>query len=167
MKDIINIIIGQSDISILEQYSSENKELFERYMIIVKLLIKNGKKIYSKGVSLENLITIIQTFFSQYQNNVVLAGYFKIGIDNGRLDDEVKNMLDRIMKNMGLNISIDVDIDSSFSNDSRVERNKVLTLSNGHPTGTETGFVSSFILALLAATIEITSLLYIFMQAME
>ena len=77
-------------------------------------------------------------------------------------------MIERILELMDENISLEeFDVDTSFSNTSGVEQNKTLSLSNGHPTGTETGFASPLILALLTATIEITSLLYIFLTAME
>ena len=61
----------------------------------------------------------------------------------------------------------EVDVEASFSTMTGVAQNKTLTLSNGHPTGTETGFASPLLLAILTATIEITTLLYIFLNEME
>ena len=168
MKDIINIIIGKEDITVLDKYTSNNKEVFERYKNIVKMLIKYGKIVYSKGLSLEKLIELVQQFFSEYSSNVVISGYYNLGHDEEKIDEEVKNMLTRILGNLNVNITLDeVDINSSFSNTSGVEQNKSLRLSNGHPTWTETGFASPLLLAILTATIEITSLLYVFFSAME
>ena len=168
MKDIINVIIGVEEITILDKYNSENQEVFERYKNIVKLLIKYGKILYKKGLTLEKLIELAQHFFKEYSDNVVLSGYYNYGMDEDKIEIEVKNMLERILELMDENISLEeFDVDTSFSNTSGVEQNKTLSLSNGHPTGTETGFASPLILALLTATIEITSLLYIFLTAME
>lgn len=168
MKDIINIIIGAEDITTLEKYTSEDKEVFERYKNILKALIKYGKILYKRGLSLEELVQLVQYFFKEYSDNVILSGYYKYGMNEDQMEMEVKNMLERQLRELDIHLSFDdIDVDASFSNMSGVEENKTLSLSNGHPTGTETGFASPLILALLTATIEITSLLYIFLTAME
>lgn len=168
MKDIINIIIDKEDITILDKYTSNNKDVFERYKNIVKILIKYSKLVYSRGLSLEKLIELVQQFFSEYSSNVVISGYYNLGHDEEKIDEEVKNMLTRILKNLNVNITLDeVDINTSISNTSGVEQNKSLRLSNGHPTWTETGFASPLLLAILTATIELTTIMYIFFNAME
>ena len=77
-------------------------------------------------------------------------------------------MIKREMDQLNVFFTFDeISIENAISSESGIEQNKTLSLSNGHPTGTETGFASPLLLAILTATIEITTLVYIFMQAME
>lgn len=168
MKDIINVIIGTEDITILDKYESENKEVFNRYKNIVQIFIRYSIILYKKGLVLEKLVSLTQQFFNEYSNNVILTGYYEHGMNEEQLELEIKNMIERILTSLNISLSLeDVDVESSFSNISGVEENKKMSLSNGHPTGTESGFASPLLLAILTATIEITSLLYIFLTAME
>lgn len=164
MKEIINIIIGNEDISILDKYESNNKELFERYKIILKILIDKCKIYYNNGLKLEQLIELVKYFYNEYNQNVILKGYYEYNLYRDKIEEEIKNILDRIINKM--NISLNNDVDNSFKTSGKVDSKK-LVISNGHPIYTETGFVSPLILALLTATIEITSLLYIFLNTME
>ena len=77
-------------------------------------------------------------------------------------------MIKREMDQLNVFFTLDeISMENAISSESGIEQNKTLSLSNGHPTGTETGFASPLLLAILTATIEITTLVYIFMQAME
>lgn len=168
MKDIINVIIGNEDITVLEKYRSDNEEVFTKYMDIVKEMISLTQKVYKKGLSLEQLIELVKFFFEEYNQNVILISYYKNNVPIEEMKEEVKKIIERYLTKIDSSITLeDEDIDAAFSNVSGVSENKTLTLSNGHPTGTETGFIAPFILAILTATIEITSLLYIFIKAME
>ena len=77
---------------------------------------------------------------------------------------QITNILERIINKM--NISLMDDVTNSFKTSGKVD-SKELKLSNGHPIGTETGFISPIILAILTATIEIIPLIYIFLNTME
>lgn len=168
MKEIVEIIVGKKDIMVLEQYTSPNKEVFDRYINIVKYLIKYGKRVYNKGLQIEKVIQLVQLFFDEYSKNVILSGYYNYGQNEELVEQEVKKMVERILNKLEVNMSLEeVDVEASFSTMTGVVQNKTLTLSNGHPTGTETGFASPLLLAILTATIEITTLLYIFLNAME
>lgn len=164
MKEIINIIIGNEDVSILDKYESTNKELFERYKKIIKILIDECKKYYNNGLKLENLIELVKAFFNEYNQNVIIMGYYQYNQNEENLKIEIINILERELNKM--NISLTREIDSTFKTSGKVD-SKSLKLTNGHPTGTENGFISPLILALLTATIEITSILYIFANTME
>lgn len=168
MKDIINIIIGKEDISVLDKYHSVDTEILKRYKEIVCLFIHYGKILYQKGLLLEQLITITQNFFQGYSSNPILANYYTYGENQDKIDDEVKKMIKREMDQLNVFFTLDeISMENAISSESGIEQNKTLSLSNGHPTGTETGFASPILLAILTATIEITTLVYIFMQAME
>lgn len=164
MKEIINIIIGNEDISILDRYESNNKELFERYKIIVKILINKCKIYYNRGLKLEQLIELIKYFYNEYNQNVILKGYYEHNLNEDKIEEEITNILERFIDKM--NVILINDVDNAFKTSGKVDSKK-LTLTNGHPDYTETGFVSPLILALLTATIEITALLYIFLNTME
>lgn len=164
MKEIINIIIGNEDISILDKYESNNKEVFERYKKIVKILITKCKRYYNSGLKLEQLIELVKTFYNEYNQNVILKGYYEHNLNEDKIEEEITNILERIINKM--NISLTNDVDNAFKTSGKVDSKK-LTLSNGHPDYTETGFISPIILAILTATIEITTLLYIFLNTME
>ena len=164
MKEIINIIIGNEDISLLDEYDSDNKDVLERYKKIVKILIKKCKLYYNRGLNLEQLIELVKAFYNEYNQNVILKGYYEHNLNEEKVEEEITNILDRFINNM--NISLIEDIDDSFKTSGKVD-SKTLTLTNGHPNYTETGFISPLILAILTATIEITTLLYIFLNTME
>ena len=164
MKEIIYIITGDEDIEILDKYQSDNKEIFERYKKIVKILINKCKNYYNNGLTLEQLIELVKSFYSEYNRNVILKGYYEHNLYEDKIDTEVTNILERQMNKM--NISLMNDIDNSFKTSGKVDA-KILKLSNGHPDYTETGFISPLILAILTATIELTTLLYIFLNTME
>ena len=168
MKDIINIIIGKEDISILERYHSTDVEILARYKEIIQLFIHYGKILYQNGLLLDQLIIITQNFFQEYSSNSILSSYYTYGENQDKVEEEVKNMIEESLQKLNLVLSFDeLSTDSIISNDSGIEQNKTLSFSNGHPTGTETGFASPLLLAILTATIEVTTLIYIFMQAME
>ena len=164
MKEIINIIIGNEDISVLETFESNNKEVFERYKKIVKILITKCKKYYNNGLKLEQLIELVKAFYNEYNQNVILKGYYEHNLNEDKIEEEITNILERIMNKM--NISLIDDITNSFKTSGKID-SKSLKLSNGHPSYTENGFISPIILAILTATIEITTLLYIFLNTME
>lgn len=164
MKEIINIIIGNEDISILDNFESSNKEVFERYKKIVKILISKCKVYYNKGLKIEQLINIVKAFYSEYNQNVILRGYYEHNLYEEQVEEEITNILERFINSM--NISLIDEIDNSFKTSGKIDA-KTLKLSNGHPDYTETGFISPIILAILTATIEITTLLYIFLNTME
>lgn len=164
MKEIINIIIGNEDISILDNFESSNKEVFERYKRIVKTLIDKCKIYYGNGLKLEQLIELVKVFYSEYSQNVILRGYYEHNLYQDKIEGEITNILNRIINKM--NISLMDDVTNSFKTSGKVD-SKELKLSNGHPIGTETGFISPIILAILTATIEIIPLIYIFLNTME
>ena len=168
MKEIINIIIGKEDITLLDIYHSSDTEILKRYKEIILFYIHYGKILYQKGISLEQLVGITQNFFQEYSSNVVLSSYYIHGQNHEKIETEVKNMIQRELEKGNISLSLDeINTENSISKESGIEQNKSLSLSNGHPIGTDTGFASPLLLAILTATIEITTLIYIFMQAME
>lgn len=164
MKEIINIIIGNEDIDILDNFESSDREVFERYKRIVKILINKCKNYYNNGLKLEQLIDLVKGFYSEYNQNVILKGYYENNLYEDKIESEITNVLERQMGKM--NVTLTDDIPNEFKTSGKVD-SKTLTLTNGHPDYTETGFISPLILAILTATIELTTLLYIFLNTME
>ena len=164
MKEIINIIIGNEDISILDKYESNDSLLFERYKNIVKILIKQCKIHYGNGLKLEQLVELVKYFYDEYNKNIILKEYYEHNLYQDKIEEEITNILNKFISK--LDLSLNNNENNSFKTSGKVD-SKTLKLSNGHPDYTETGFISPLILALLTATIEITSLLYIFLNTME
>lgn len=164
MKEIINVIIGNEDISILDKYESNNSLLFERYKNIVKILINQCKIYYNNGLKLEQLVELVKYFYDEYNKNIILKEYYEHNLYQDKIEEEITNILNKFISK--LDLSLTNNENNTFKTNGKVD-SKTLKLSNGHPIYTETGFISPLILALLTATIEITSLLYIFLNTME
>ena len=119
MKEIINIIIGNEDISILDNFESSNKEVFERYKKIVKILISKCKVYYNKGLKIEQLINIVKAFYSEYNQNVILRGYYEHNLYEEQVEEEITNILERFINSM--NISLIDEIDNSFKTSGKID----------------------------------------------
>ena len=164
MKDALEVIVGLKEKSYLSEYSKKivptlkddkTKLNFERWVTLLNIVIDYGKKYYN-GNNTDEILLVLRKIDNGFLTNPILKGFYEIGENKELIEQEI----DKIYKE---NIKMDIIEDTSVSK----EESKTYVKATSHKTGTETGFASPFLLAVLTATIEISTIAYIIFNAMD
>lgn len=172
MKDALDIILGIKDESYLSEYikkvvvtlkDEQTKRNFERWLTLLNVIVYQGKKYYVKYDNSQNLNNTkdnsdeikaaLNEINEGFKNNIILKGFYETGENKDLIFDEINKIYAK-------NVKIE---ESSIG----IEKGKTYVKATSHKTGTETGFASPFLLALLTATIEISTVAYIIFNAMD
>lgn len=164
MKDALEVIVGLKEKSYLSEYSKKivptlkddkTKLNFERWVTLLNIVIDYGKKYYN-GNNTDEILSVLRKIDNGFLTNPILKGFYEIGENKELIEQEI----DKIYKE---NIKMDIIEDTSVSK----EESKTYVKATSHKTGTETGFASPFLLAVLTVTIEISTIAYIIFNAMD
>lgn len=164
MKDALEVIVGLKEKTYLSEYTrkivptlkdDKTKLNFERWVTLLNIVIDKGKKYYN-GNNTEDVLEVLKKINDGFLINPILKGYYEIGENKELVESEI----DKIYRE---NIKIDIFNDTPISK----EESKIYVKSTSHKTGTETGYASPLLLALLTATIEISTIAYIILNTMD
>lgn len=157
MKDALEIIIGKKQESFLSEYAkkvilelnnAKAKEDFSRWLTLFNIIVKKGK-IYYDGTNELEITNALNKINDGFLNEPALQNYYI----NGSNIKEAEDMIENIFK--------------SYTKKDGISNNKVYVKSTNKKAGTETGFASALLLALLTASIEISSIAYIISSSMD
>lgn len=164
MKSALEIIVGLKDIESLNDYTKQvvpnlktdlEKLQFSRWISLYNIVIQEGKKYYN-GTNENDVLAVLIKIDSECMNNEILKSYYETGDNQDKIEEEIQKIY-------STNIKISNIEDENMSK----EESKVYVKTTTHKTGTETGFASPLLLALLTASIEISTIAYIILNTMD
>lgn len=161
MKDAFRVIVGTKEEAALVSYVKEagtklnNKdaqENYRRWTILLIEIINQGKSFYN-GTNEKEIMNTLNDIDAEAMTNSIISNYFKTGENLEQVKEEVRKYYLRHVK-----------IEEQSINK---ETSKTYVKATSHKTGTETGFASPLLLAILTASIEISTVAYIILNAMD
>lgn len=163
MKDAFRVIVGTKEEEALVSYVKEagaklnnksEQENYGRWTILLIEIINQGKSFYN-GTNEKEIMNTLNDIDAEAMANNIISNYFKTGENLEQVKEEVRKYYLRHVK---------IDLEEQSLNK---ETSKTYVKATSHKTGTETGFASPLLLALLTASIEISTVAYIILNAMD
>jgi len=163
MRDALEVIVGLKEKTYLNEYAmkvvptlkNEDKLKFDRWVTLINIVIDEGKKYYN-GNNENEILSVLFKIDNECLNNPILNSYYLNGENKELVETEIQKIYSE-------NIKINNIEEESISR----EESKAYVKTTSHKTGTETGFASPLLLALLTASIEISTIAYIVLNAMD
>ena len=161
MKDAFRVIVGTKEEAALVSYVKETgaklnnkseQENYGRWTILLIEIINQGKSFYN-GTNEKEIMNTLNDIDAEAMTNSIISNYFKTGENLEQLKEEVRKYYLRHVK-----------IEEQSINK---EESKTYVKATSHKTGTEIGFASPLLLAILTASIEISTVAYIILNAMD